>query len=601
MADAVEEAHVEKETSSAPPSFWFWGAEDRLFLGLGTMLFLNFLRFAALLFALLFVTALPNMANNAAGDRFNDATSSSVFLTYVSTVSLSNLGSTKWTMGGDNACSGRGFGAMVCAPGGWSNGPNNEFYSDSGPGDDVRAGRLVNESRGVTAYSYDCGLAPASAPAVNPLLVAQRGLMSGQVNYTCSKQVFMCVCMPGFNGSDCSNYFGPIGYNASASENATVSADPTAPPPDENATASFGPIPYPLEELAHAINASLTMRAKYGAGNASRVGNLKGLSPFEQRAEKARALAATNLFPPDLGIVGWCVPPIPAWTGAWPVEQTDMVDKNSKLTGVFGVCSGHGMCTARTLVADPNVLDYTFCQCSVGYFGTQCEFAEDVAGGDRFGSATSDAITAANSALCRKGAVPFSTYNFVLFSLQSQNCSNHGLGLRFPTLPDGRLNFSSADRTQTTGVCFCEPGFAGEECLGGAPVPDSYGYVGIAQTLIFFLIMSAMYKTRRIYQLDVNNSTIAPSDFTAFICVPEALNARKSGGLDVARVRHHFSQWGPIHCVAPAIDDWPAILLQQEHGSPGHAAFVREPSSIEVRSGCARDGPVIIVSVREPV
>ena len=93
MAEAsVVEEEKPKESSSAPPSFWFWGAEDRLFLGLGTMLYLNFLRFAALLFGLLFITALPNMANNAMGDRFSDATSASAFLTYVSQVSLSNLG-----------------------------------------------------------------------------------------------------------------------------------------------------------------------------------------------------------------------------------------------------------------------------------------------------------------------------------------------------------------------------------------------------------------------------------------------------------------------------------------------------------------------------
>jgi hypothetical protein len=566
MADVAEEEHVPKVESSAPPSFWFWGASDRLFLGLGTMLYLNFLRFTALLFFLLFMTALPNMTNNAAGNRYNAATSSSAFLNYVSTVSLSNLGSTTWTMGGDNACSGRGFGAMVCAPGGWSNGANDEFRGDPGPGDDVRAGLLVNESRGVTVYSYDCGRAPSGAPAVNPIFASQRGLVSGEVNYTCSRKVFMCVCMPGFNGSDCSNYFGPLGYNASADANATAPEDLNAPPPDPNATAPFGPIPYPNREIADIINATLTLRLRFGVGNASRVGDLRGLTPFQQRAERARALAATNVFPPDLGIAGWCVPPIPTWAGAFPLEQADMVAKNLALTNVYGVCSGRGTCTARTLVTDPNVLDYTFCQCNIGFYGAQCEFAEDAGGGDTFGLVTNDPATAATSALCRKGALPFATYNFVLFSLQSQNCSTHGLGLRFPTLPDGRLIYSNADRTQTTGVCFCEPGFAGEECLGGAPVPDSYGYVGVAQSIIFFLVMSAMYKVRRVFMVDVNNITITPNDFTIFVLLPQTVefNARKSGGLDIARVRHHFSQWGPIHCVAPAIDDWPAILLQKE-------------------------------------
>lgn len=591
MASEVTEEVWEKGEDTGEPSFWFWKGKDRLFLGLGTMLYQNFLRFTALLFFLLFICAIPNMSNNFKGGKFTvESVGGSQFAWFVASASISNLGSASWTPGGEAACSDHGFGALVCAAGGWNNGPANEWADSPLPAEDIASGAFLNASHGTTVYSYECGRAPLGTPGILPALVHDRAPISGEVNYTCTRKVFMCLCFPGFVGSDCSAYAGPLGYNITADVN--ITAEDAAL---EQALASamgdpygYGnlsvplekPVPYPADEIYAAVNQSLTYLHLYGAGNASRVGKLAGLSPFAQREERARALAATNIDPASLGIVGFCVQARPVWAPdvkALPEfdpkasPPTTPAAWNHKQTSILGICSGHGACLAR-LTGSGDLL-FTFCECNLGWFGAQCEWAEDVTQ-DVFGTISNDAVPLgdglAGAGQCLAGALPFLSYNFKLFSLPTQYCSdssgadNHGLGIKFPTLEDGRLNISSVYRAQTAGVCFCEPGYAGEQCRGGAPVPSQYSIIGAVQTLVFLTMLTIMYRSRKQFEIDVNAIVISPSDFTAFVLVPSGLNARKSGGLDVARVRHHFSQWGPIHVVAPAIDDWSAQLLQQE-------------------------------------
>lgn len=102
------------------------------YLGLGTVLYLNFMRYMALLFLLVGVFSIPNAYTNSQGDRFLNAEP----ITFAAArTSLANLGNSQWTPGGDRYCNGNGFAARVCVPGGWG--------SNS------------------TAWAYECGTEPS--------------------------------------------------------------------------------------------------------------------------------------------------------------------------------------------------------------------------------------------------------------------------------------------------------------------------------------------------------------------------------------------------------------------------------------------------------
>jgi hypothetical protein len=83
---------------------------------LGTVLYLNFMRYMALLFFMVGVFSIPNAHTNLLGDRFLNAEP----ITFAAArTSIANLGSSQWTPAGDRYCNGNGFAARVCVPGGW--------------------------------------------------------------------------------------------------------------------------------------------------------------------------------------------------------------------------------------------------------------------------------------------------------------------------------------------------------------------------------------------------------------------------------------------------------------------------------------------------
>jgi hypothetical protein len=82
---------------------------------------------------------------------------------------------------------------------------------------------------------------------------------------------------------------------------------------------------------------------------------------------------------------------------------------------------------------------------------------------------------------------PLSTASFPL-TLEPAACRAHGFPHLFSVEPSGKLGNSSRHRPQTPGVCFCEPGYAGEQCLGGAPVPSLHGWLSAVGSLILSVV-----------------------------------------------------------------------------------------------------------------
>ena len=470
---------------------------------------------------------------------------------FVGLTSVANLGSPTWTPGGDNACSGKGYSALVCPPGGWNRGVDGTLspapFDPSLP---------PNKTRGINVYSYDCGKAPSWVPRQDPALV-QRSVITGEVRYACASQVLVCHCFPGFAGDDCSRYLGPFSPADFAAVNASRAAG-------KNLTLAE-PLPLDRASVAAAINSTLVAAAAAGrlSPNYTAANLMKNAPAWDVAQARAAALAATNIFPPSLGISGFCVPVVPAYVLDDPVAATAAADQN-KLTRTPGVCSGRGYCLERANPADPQKLAFGGCFCDDTFYGPQCEFT--TSSSDSIGDFGNDALGLApiEAARCVPGAIPWQNRNYRIFSFPNVSCNLHGFGLRYKTLPDGRLTHSNVFRTHTAGVCFCEPSFAGEECLGGPPVAEGTGTYLVVQTFVFLFLVSRMYQHRRAMQKYYERLAINPEDFTVFAVLPGEFNAKKNAGLDLARVRLHFSQWGPVHCVTPALDDDDALQLKIE-------------------------------------
>ena len=434
-----------------------WTARDKGYLGLGTLLYLNFLRWMAVVFFLIGCLSAPNAHLNSLGPRHPYSGFQGDFIDYASQhVSISNLGAVGWTPGANSfACSGNGFAAQACAAGAWT------------PGS-------------IDAWDFPCGGAPSGAASLDDLSIiinrAKRVLYSNMVGVLCTQPVTLCRCFAGFGGADCS---------------------------------------YPMPLVVGDPN-------------------------FAN---------------------GFCDPPSPWWklTGAdRTLAEAASAAERSPL-----FCSGRGACTTRTKVDDPSSPDFSFCMCDAGSYGAHCEKAMSGAEtyGDFYNVAVRGNSTAAKDS-CNQGLTPAVDRDFFIVKLPSAVCRLHGFSEMLPLNADGSLNVSNFFRVQSQGICFCEPGHAGEECLGGQPVPPEEGYITSAASIVLLLAVVALYRHRKATEQELDDFMVTPRDFTVFVNDLPAFDA--SSAADLARVRAHFEQFGPVEALAPAPDDENVFYFQAE-------------------------------------
>jgi hypothetical protein len=259
-----------------------------------------------------------------------------------------------------------------------------------------------------------------------------------------------------------------------------------------------------------------------------------------------------------LSVPGWCVPKTTWWntTDAAARDAGGAVDSGARDPSV---CNGHGHCMARTSEADITRLRYTFCQCDEGWYGEGCQTQSLPT--DTYGDYYNYAFTAKDKLLCNVGAIPAIVRTFFQVTFPSARCSSHGFGVRFPgTSGDPtKLAYSNVFRVQTPAACFCEPGYNGEECLGGQPVPDSQGWVHGACSAVLLFIVALLYRDRKRMQRGFDTEVLTARDFTVFV------NHLPTTKLEnIGDVYAHFSQFGPVHFISPANSDDRLVLLQRE-------------------------------------
>lgn len=304
----------------------------------------------------------------------------------------------------------------------------------------------------------------------------------------------------------------------------------------------------------------------------------------------------SSILPP--GLHGYCEPLIRYWEEGLPPPTP----KQRASIRDPSMCSGHGFCHAR--VSAEEELRYTFCQCDSGYWGYDCSFSDQVRPPEvlypdavfeqyhhlPYGSYGSDDLFI-NSVVppadathfdrvaakytfgifgnvpldrtsrlsCGQGALPWIDRQMFSLEFPPARCGEHGYGLVFPTDVHGRLGYSSTHRAQTPGVCFCEPGFAGEQCMGGPPVPASQGLFASFWCITLILGTVLIYRRRKSLTRVYDSEDVKPSDFTVFVDRLRGLRLEQTPELAA-----HFSQFGPVHFITPAIEDSALLDLQRE-------------------------------------
>jgi hypothetical protein len=131
-----------------------------------------------------------------------------------------------------------------------------------------------------------------------------------------------------------------------------------------------------------------------------------------------------------------------------------------------------------------------------------------------------------------------------------------------PTKSDGSLNISNAYRVQSRGVCFCEPGYTGEECLGGEEIPSIQGYLMCIHSLFMAIVCCFLYQHRKYLEQAVDDANVSPRDFSIFVNHLPVLKSTKQS--DIQRVWKHFEQFGPLYSIIPANNDENIFYFQSE-------------------------------------
>ena len=213
-------------------------------------------------------------------------------------------------------------------------------------------------------------------------------------------------------------------------------------------------------------------------------------------------------------------------------------------------CSGRGVCILRAQ-SGGRTYNYSFCACNKGSWGSYCENTN----GTSFTAGASDFIprTTDSKMQCSKGIVFSTNRDAGPVSITPSECSQHGTAVLIPTHENGRyVNHSSFFRPQSQGVCACEPGYSGEQCLGGRPVSDTDTVAIVSAISSVFLLLGSLclYRERKRTGYIFDALHITPGDFSIFVDeLPELT------GEDVPALNTFFSRWGAIHSISPAFND----------------------------------------------
>jgi len=350
----------------------------------------------------------------------------------------------------------------------------------------------VNQS----GLDWKCGMTPESE--ANKLFYSPASILADPVglgaNY-CVKPDVRCKCFPGWKGGNCSEY---------------------------DAATAFSPpmvLPRYLSQVAtYPLNVD---------------GTPSGLKPP----------AGEKLF--NETFYGWCRPSHDAIQNA---TLRNLLSADAKSAD----CNGNGDCTLRPFAGGRNYT-YSFCACSPGWMGEKCnQKVSDFQ--DSIGRYDMSAVTQKDKdrdAYCTKGAVPSISRDAKIIKLLDSTCGIHGVGMKLPTDASGKFTqHSSYYRPQTEWVCHCEPGFTGEQCLGGQPIPDRVSAIACATSVM--LAMGGLFLYRQRKALDAHHDVlhITPSDFSVFVDDLPELTVE-----DVPELKRFFEKWGPVHSVGPAFDD----------------------------------------------
>ena len=264
-------------------------------------------------------------------------------------------------------------------------------------------------------------------------------------------------------------------------------------------------------------------------------------------------------------VPGFCSPVKEWWKSAVGSTARTEAEAYNLATRKSTVCSGRGSCGVKLQAGKPTTARLSFCQCDSGYYGEQCQNSNTNA--TEVGSSFNYPLNAAST--CLSGTIPTSAlYTVDIMGITAKTCSTHGFGVRLSPQTGGLLlSTSNFYRPQTLGVCVCEPGYSGEECLGGPSLPTISGVFASATCVVFALAIIVAYRRRKTTQQLFDDKTVTPSDFTV---LAEALPSLRwdadapDGGPDVVRVRAHFAVFGPVHDVSPALADSKMLLLVRE-------------------------------------
>jgi hypothetical protein len=249
--------------------------------------------------------------------------------------------------------------------------------------------------------------------------------------------------------------------------------------------------------------------------------------------------------------------------GVFSLEST--VDRSQRDASV---CSGHGWCQAVPESQDPSVVMYSFCQCDSSWHGSTCDkpvTAGPASMAQQKGPSNRCAVAETGSVRTPSEVCP-STSDQFLFTTIVQTCGLHGFCQASSVDPSTGLiqGPSGLYRPQTPGVCFCRPGFDGEQCLGGKQLPATQtSWTGLG-SMVIVGGMLVLYRKRRVIEAQFDDANVTPSDFTVFVDnLPLLrLDSKLIKSDDTADLYHHFERIGPVHFIAPATNDAPLLALQ---------------------------------------